>query len=147
MGLQWRSPLACSINIRGGVRGVINTCLQPPHETLAATSSWPNSEALAARMVLAHSRTMFHPCTCGLRRCAAAVAAAMIDYDNVKVAVETTTSRRWSWSTTSSTPTHDYIGSLLQFFFRCSTRLVVMIHDLLLTNILGWHDISSASIA
>jgi hypothetical protein len=25
MGLQWRSPLVCSINIRGGARGTINT--------------------------------------------------------------------------------------------------------------------------
>jgi hypothetical protein len=36
-----------------------------------------------------------------------------------------------------STPTCDYVGSLLQLFFCCSARLVVMIYDLLLTSILG----------
>jgi hypothetical protein len=39
--------------------------------------------------------------------------------------------------TTSSTPMHDYIGSLLQLFFHSSASLVVKIHDLLLASILG----------
>jgi hypothetical protein len=54
----------------------------PPRETLATTSSRPNSEAPAARMMLAHPRTTFHPCTCGLCGGAAAVAAALIGYDD-----------------------------------------------------------------
>jgi hypothetical protein len=57
------------------------------------------------------------------------------------------TTRRQLRMTTSSTPTHDYIGSLLQLFFLFSARLVVTIHDILLTSILGWHDKSSASVA
>jgi hypothetical protein len=118
-----------------------------PHETLAATSSQPKSEALPARMVLAHPRTMFHPCTCGLRTCVVAVPAALIGYDDIMVATETTTRRRWVWSTTSTTPTHDYVGSLLQLFFCCSAHLVVMIHDLLLASILRWHGRCSASVA
>jgi hypothetical protein len=63
----------------------------PPRETLAATSSHLNSEALAVRVVLAHPRTVFHLHTCGLHRGAAVVAAALIGYDNVKVAAGTTT--------------------------------------------------------
>jgi hypothetical protein len=66
----------------------------PPHETLAATSSRSNSESLVAHMVLAHPRTTFHPCTYGLHRGTAAVATALIGYDDVKVATEMTTSRR-----------------------------------------------------
>jgi hypothetical protein len=57
------------------------------------------------------------------------------------------TSRRRSRSNTSSTSMHDYVGSLLQLFFRCSVRLVVTIHDLLLAGIIGWHGRSSASVA
>jgi hypothetical protein len=147
MDIRWWSPLACSINIRGGARDAINTCYTPPRETLATTSSRPNSEALATHVVLAHPHVVFYPYTCGLHRIAATVAFALIGYNDVKVADEMTTRRRRSWSTTSSIPTCDYIGSLLQLFFCCSVRLVVMIHDLLLTSILGWHSRSSASIA
>jgi hypothetical protein len=68
----------------------------PPRETLAAVSSQMNSGALAVRVVLAHPCAVFHPCTCGLHRGAAAVAAALISYDDVKVAVEMTTRRRRS---------------------------------------------------
>jgi hypothetical protein len=53
----------------------------PPCKTLAAASR-PNPEALAARMVLAHPRMMFHPYTCGLRGGAAAFAAMLIGYDD-----------------------------------------------------------------
>jgi hypothetical protein len=63
------------------------------------------------------------------------------------VAVATTTRRIRSWSTTSSTMTCDYVEPLLQLFFRCSARLVVMIHDLILTSFLGWHDRCSASVS
>jgi hypothetical protein len=115
----------------------------PPCETLAAISSRPNSEALATREVLAHPWAVLHPCTCGLCR----GAAALIGYDDVEVAVRTTMRRRRSWSTTSSTLTRDYVGSLLQLFFRCSACLVVTIHDLLLTSILRWHGKNSASVA
>jgi hypothetical protein len=65
----------------------------------------------------------------------------------MKVANGTTTRRRRSWSTTSSIPTRIYVGSLLQLFFRCTTCLVVMIHDLLLISFLGWHCRSSPSVA
>jgi hypothetical protein len=61
--------------------------------------------------------------------------------------VTTPTRRRWSWSTTSSTLMCDYVGSLLQLFFYSPAHLVVTIHDLPLTNILGWHGRSSASVA
>jgi hypothetical protein len=59
----------------------------------------------------------------------------------------TMTMRRQSWSITSSTLMCDYLGPLLQLFFRFSARLVVMIHSLLLTSFLGWHGRSSAGIA
>jgi hypothetical protein len=65
----------------------------PPHETLAVASSQPNSEVLVARVVLAHPCGVFHPCMCGLRKVAAAVAAALIGYDDVKVSGKTTA--RW----------------------------------------------------
>jgi hypothetical protein len=67
-----------------------------PHETLHATSSRPNSEALAAHVVLAHPHVVFHPCTCGLHRGAAVVAAVLIGYDDVKVAAEMTIRRKRS---------------------------------------------------
>jgi hypothetical protein len=142
MSIRWGSILAYSINMRGGL-----TPNAPPRETLATTSSQLNSEALAVRVVLAHPRTVFHLRTCGLHRGAAVVAAALIGYDNVEVATETTTWRRWSWTTTSSTLTRDYVESLLQLFFRCSACLMVTIHDLILISILGWHGRSSASVA
>jgi hypothetical protein len=63
-------------------------------ETLAAAFSRSNSEALAARVVLAHPHATFYSCTCGLRRGATTVAAVLIGYDDVNVAVETTTGRR-----------------------------------------------------
>jgi branched-subunit amino acid transport protein len=97
--------------------------------------------------VLAHLRVVFHACTCGLCRGVAAVAAALIGYDDVEVAVGTTTRRRWSWSTTSFTSTCNYVGSLLQLFFYYPVHLVVMNHDLLLTSILMWHGRRSASVA
>jgi hypothetical protein len=61
-----------------------------------------------------------------------------------EVAVGTRTWRRRS--TTSSTPTRDYVWSLLQLFFRCTVRLVVTIHDPLLVSFLGWLSRSSVSI-
>jgi hypothetical protein len=39
--------------------------------------------------------------------------------------------------TTSTTPMRDYVELMLQLFFCCSVRLVLMINDLLLTSILG----------
>jgi hypothetical protein len=65
-------------------------------ETLAATSTRPNSEALPARVVLAHQRAVLHPYTCGLCRGDTVVAVALIGYDDVKVAAEMTTGRRRS---------------------------------------------------
>jgi hypothetical protein len=122
--------------MRGGGRGGW-TPYTPPCENLATTSSQPNFEALAMCVVLAHPCAAFHRCTCGLRRCAVVVAAALISYDHIKVAAEMTTRRRQSWLTTSSTSMHDYvgslipyIGSLLQLIFHCATHLVVtMIYD------------------
>jgi hypothetical protein len=64
-------------------------------KTLAATSSSrPNPKALVAREVLAHKRTMFHTCTCGFRGGVVVVVAALISYDDVEGATETTTRRR-----------------------------------------------------
>jgi hypothetical protein len=80
-----------------------------PRETLVAVASRPNSDALVARVVLAHPHAAFHPCTCEL--CGGA--AALIGYNDVVVAVRMTTRRRRSRMTTSSTPMHDYVGSLL----------------------------------
>jgi hypothetical protein len=95
MALRRGSPLACSINMRGGARGGL-TPYTPPCETLATTSSRSNSETLAVHLVLAHPRAVFHPYTCGLPGGAAAVKVALIGYDNIKVAAETTTGRRRS---------------------------------------------------
>jgi hypothetical protein len=61
-----------------------------PTETLAVVASRPNSEALAARVVLAHPCVAFHPYTCGLR----GDAAALIGYDHVEVAAGATMRRR-----------------------------------------------------
>jgi hypothetical protein len=137
MGLRRGSTLVCSVNISGGARGTINARLHATTWNPSQHPSRPNSEALAARVVLAHLRVAFHPCTCELRRGVATIAVALIDYDEIKVAVKTTT----------STPTRNYIGSLLPLFFCCSAHLVVTIYDLLLTSILGWHSRSSASVA
>jgi hypothetical protein len=65
-----------------------------PCETLAAASSRMNSKALAAHVMPAHPHTVFHPCTCGLHRGAAAVATMLIGYDDIEGATETTTRRR-----------------------------------------------------
>jgi hypothetical protein len=81
--------------MRGGTKDGL-TPYMPPRETLAATSSRPSSEGLAMHVVLAHSRAVFHPCTCGLHRGAAAVAATLIGYAHVKVTIETTMRRRRS---------------------------------------------------
>jgi hypothetical protein len=78
--------------MRGGARGELRP-YTTQGEALAATSSQSNSEALATRVVLAHPHTVFHPCRCGLHRGAATVVAALIGYDNVEVAAETTTRR------------------------------------------------------
>jgi hypothetical protein len=128
--------------MRGGARGGF-TSYMPPRETLATASSRSNTEAQAVLVVLAHPHAAFHPCTCELH----GGVTARIGYDDVEVAARMTTRRRWSWMTTSSTPICDCVGSLLQLFFRCSARLVVMIHDLLLTSIIVWHGRSSASVA
>jgi hypothetical protein len=92
MGLRRGSPLACSINMRGGARDGLTKC-KPPCETLAAASSQPNSKALAAHVVLAHPPAVFHPCTCGLRGGTVTVDAVLISYNDVEVAIGTTT--RW----------------------------------------------------
>jgi hypothetical protein len=44
--------------------------------------------------VLAYLCVTFNPCTCGLRRGAATVAAVLIGYDDVDVATGTTTRRK-----------------------------------------------------
>jgi hypothetical protein len=79
--------------MRGGARGA-STSYTPPHETMAAASSRPNYEALATRVVLAHPCAAFYPCRCGLRGGAAAVAATLISYDDIEVAVKMTMKRR-----------------------------------------------------
>jgi hypothetical protein len=79
----------------GGARGRL-TSYMPPRETLAATSSRSNSKARTTCVMLTHSGVVFHPCTCGLRRGTVMVAAVLIDYDDMEVAVGTTTRRRRS---------------------------------------------------
>jgi hypothetical protein len=49
-------------------------------KTLAATSSRPNPKTRTVHGVLAHPRTAFQPCTCGLYGGAVAVATALIGY-------------------------------------------------------------------
>jgi hypothetical protein len=139
MNIWWGCTLACSINVRAR----LGARTRHHVKTLDTTSSQPNPEILAACEVLAHPHTVFYPYTCGLHR---GVAAVLISYDDVKVAIGMITRRRRSWLTTYSTLTRDYVGSLLQPFFCCTMRLVVMIHDLLLTSILGWHGRSSISV-
>jgi hypothetical protein len=68
----------------------------PPRETLAVTSSRPNSKALATRMVLAHPHVAFHPCMCGLRGGTVAVAAVLIGYNVMEVTARTTKKRKRS---------------------------------------------------
>jgi hypothetical protein len=120
----------------------------PPRETLTTAASRPISEALAARVVLAHPCTAFHPCTCGLYGGVAAVAAVLIGYDDRWGCCWKSVRKRRSWLTTSSTPTRDYIGSLLQLFFRCSACLeVTTIYDLLTCKFPVCNDRCSASVA
>jgi hypothetical protein len=73
MGLWLESPLACPINMRGGA-----TCHNV--KTLVVTSSWPNPETWTVHEVLAHPRTAFQPCTCGLCGGATVVATELIGY-------------------------------------------------------------------
>jgi hypothetical protein len=75
------------------MRGRARAAYTSPCETLATTSSRRNYEALAARVVLAHPRVTFHPCMCGRRGVTAAVAAALIGYDDVEDAARTTMRR------------------------------------------------------
>jgi hypothetical protein len=131
MGLQLGSSLTCSINMRSGL-GERYTSTRHHVTTLAVTSYRPNLEILVAREVLAHPHTVFHPCTCGLRRCA----AASICYDDVRLL-----SRRSRGG--------DDRDRLLLPLYRCTTmldrysnsssvvlHLVIMIYDLLLTSFL-----------
>jgi hypothetical protein len=84
----------CSINIRGGARGA-HTPTHHHMKTVAATSSsWPHFEALTAHEVLAHPCAVFHPCTGGLGGGTIVVAAVLIGYDDVEVAIGMTMRRR-----------------------------------------------------
>ena len=65
--------------------GAIHTHTLHYVKTLASTSSWPNPETLAARVVLAHPRAVFHPCMCVLRGGAAVVAAVLIGYGGARL--------------------------------------------------------------
>jgi hypothetical protein len=82
MGLRRGSPLACSINMRGG----LGTPTLHHVKTLAATSSSSqlNPETLVAREVLAHPCVVFHPCACGLCRGAAEGVVALIGYGGTR---------------------------------------------------------------
>jgi hypothetical protein len=79
------SLLTCLINMRCEARGGLMSYTSPC-ETVAAVSSRSNSEVLAVCVLLAHPRAVFHPCTYVLRRYTATVGAALIRYDDVKVA-------------------------------------------------------------
>jgi hypothetical protein len=65
-----------------GLGPQIDAYTSPP-ETLDATSSQLNSEALAVREVLAHPHMVFHPYTCRFHGGAATVAVVLIDYDDL----------------------------------------------------------------
>jgi hypothetical protein len=65
-----------------------------PHETLVATSSRLNFEAIAVRVVLAHPCAAFHLYMCGLYGGATVVAVVLISYDHMEVAVGMTMKRR-----------------------------------------------------
>jgi hypothetical protein len=81
---------------------------------------------------------------CGLRKCV----VVLIGYDDVEVAAGTTTRMRRSRMTTYSTPTCDYVRSLLQLFFHYLARLVVtMIYDPFTCKFPGCNSRCSASIA
>jgi hypothetical protein len=70
------------------------TLYTPTRENHSRTSSHANPETLAAREVLAHPRVMFDPFTYGLHRGDDAVAAVLIDYDDVELLHATTSTRR-----------------------------------------------------
>jgi hypothetical protein len=118
--------------MRGGARGAhMPICHHVT--TLATTSSRANSKTLPTHEVLAYRCVVFHRYTSRLRGGTAAIAAALICYDDVEVATRTTMRRRQSYSKLM----WDYVGSLLQLFFCCTAHLVVTIYDLLLANFLG----------
>jgi hypothetical protein len=78
MGLQGGSPLVRSIYMWEGARsGTINPSKPEPHLPFGL-----HPETLAVRAVLAHRRSAFHPCTCGLRGGAAAM---LIAYGGVRL--------------------------------------------------------------
>jgi hypothetical protein len=87
-------PISVLYKYEGWGEGQGRDTYTSPRETLAVASSRPNSESLAARVVLAHPRVTFHPCTCGFCRGAATVAAALIGYDDMEVVAGTATMRR-----------------------------------------------------
>jgi hypothetical protein len=147
MGLWWQRSLVCSINKGAGLGAQLTHVYMSPRETLAAATSRPNSKAQATHVALAHPCVVFHPCMCGFHGGTTTVAVVLINSGHVEVTTEMTIRRRQSWSTTSSTRMRDYVGLELQLLFRCTARLVVTIHDLLLTSIIGWHSRSSASVA
>jgi hypothetical protein len=115
--------------------------------TLAATSSRPNPETLAAHEVLALPHTTLHPCMCGLCGGATIVADALINYYG---GARSLLGRRCGGDDCDRLlPLHQHastLDQLLQLFFHCSTHLVVTIHDILVTSFLGWHNGSSASV-
>jgi hypothetical protein len=114
MGLWWQRPLACSINKWAGL-GAWN--IHAIHATMWNPSCYCLSAELRSPSCACGASTPM----CGIpslyvstlwRLCYSYF--ALIGYDDVEVATRTTTRRRWLWSTTSSTPMRDYIGSLLQ---------------------------------
>jgi hypothetical protein len=64
--------------------------------TLATIPSRLNPRILVVREVLAHPHAVFYPCTCGLYEGVAAVAVALIGYNDIEVAAGTITRRRRS---------------------------------------------------
>jgi hypothetical protein len=82
--------------VRGGARSAYTTACHHVKTLATASSSRPNSKALAMREEIAHPHMTFHPCMFGLCGGAAAVAAAVIGYDNVEVAARMNMSKRRS---------------------------------------------------
>jgi hypothetical protein len=128
MGLWPRSPLACSINMWGGARGVSSHHDRNPSRHFPRVWHQNPSRAQGASTpahdVLSPVRVDSVGCCCADWLRWSGAAAGM------------STRRMRSWSTTSIL-TRDYIGWLLKLFFYCTTRVVRMMHNPLLTSFLG----------
>jgi hypothetical protein len=142
MGLRYGSPLACSVNMRGRATAhtrLYATTWHPSHhlhldELQNPTYAWGAStptRGVPSLCVL----TLWRHC-CDVDRPRRHGACYRDDHEEETIVMDYLlyTDAGLHWITS-------------QLFFRCTTCLVVMIYDLLLTSLLWWHGRSSASIA